>query len=207
MPETTVAKREPDQDAPALANFNTKIASAQTVPEIKELRDKATAMHKYLQSIGESHENQNLAAEAKIRCERKAGEMLAGMVLNKGTRLGGHETQPPGDEPRLSDLGVTKNQSSEWQIVAGLTTEIFDAYITKEKAEGNELTSRGVYLYAKKLLRGEPVEELMGFHDAKKKLLKFIELLLEQTEPDDRKKVGPVMVCWGNKIHEYGEIP
>jgi hypothetical protein len=63
--------------------------------------------------------------------EIRAGELLAEMEKNKGTRgqlrgedPGGRIVQPPGDPtPKLSDLGITKSQSSRWQqlVVAALS--------------------------------------------------------------------------------------
>jgi len=63
--------------------------------------------------------------DVRIRAAKRAGEMLAEMAKN-GQR------QKPGDNqyaggrsarlspPTLSDLGITKNQSSDWQQLAGL---------------------------------------------------------------------------------------
>ena len=70
---------------------------------------------------GSWHERDNRrggCAEIKLRAERKLGEMLAEM-----------EKHPPGPDPinryhdvteppKLSDLGITKTQSSRWQLEA-----------------------------------------------------------------------------------------
>ena len=53
--------------------------------------------------------------------EAKAGEMLAGMEKAKGTRgniqevTGGNIVAPPGEAPTLSEIGITKRQSADWQ--------------------------------------------------------------------------------------------
>ena len=65
----------------------------------------------------------NDCAEIKLLAERKAGEMLRDMEMNKGTRLGGNIVQPPGDEPTLSEIGVSKSQSSRWQAVASVPSQ------------------------------------------------------------------------------------
>jgi len=66
-----------------------------------------------------------MATEIKLRAERRAGELLAEMPKNKGTRgdgrppLGGRDDRPPKDErQRLSDLGISKDESSRWQKLA-----------------------------------------------------------------------------------------
>lgn len=58
---------------------------------------------------------------------RRAGEMLREMEKNRGSRaqlkgdvpVGGRAPKPPTDAaPKLSDLGVSKSQSSKWQRLA-----------------------------------------------------------------------------------------
>jgi hypothetical protein len=44
--------------------------------------------------------------------------LLADMEKAKGVRLGGNRLLPPGPQPRLSDLGVSKMDSSRWQAMA-----------------------------------------------------------------------------------------
>ncbi len=55
------------------------------------------------------------ASDIRLRAERRAGELLAGMEKNKGAIPGktGTKGKPVlDDKPKLSDLGVTKTQSS-----------------------------------------------------------------------------------------------
>lgn len=62
-----------------------------------------------------------LAAEIRLRAERRAGELLAEM-RQKGER------KKPGDNRKtsrsttsqLSDLGISRDQSSNWQKVAAI---------------------------------------------------------------------------------------
>jgi hypothetical protein len=69
------------------------------------------------------------ATDIRMRAEIRAGELLAEMKKNKGTRaqlrgdvpIGGRAQKPPIDNtPKLSDLGVTKMQSHRWQKLAAL---------------------------------------------------------------------------------------
>jgi hypothetical protein len=58
-----------------------------------------------------------------MRAEIRAGELLREMEKNKGGVPGktGRKGQPVLDKtPKLSDLGVTKDQSSRWQKLAAL---------------------------------------------------------------------------------------
>jgi len=48
---------------------------------------------------------------------------------------------PSSDTPTLSDLGITKMQSSRWQSIAAVPDEVFEAEIIEVKAKNMELTS------------------------------------------------------------------
>jgi hypothetical protein len=57
------------------------------------------------------------------------GELLRGREMAKGVLMRGTEL-PPSDGSRtetLSDLGISKQQSSDWQKLADMATEDFEA--------------------------------------------------------------------------------
>ena len=56
-------------------------------------------------------------AKIRIRAERKAGQLLTGMEKNKGGRPNGENRS--NDTTSLADMGVSKDQSSQWQKLAG----------------------------------------------------------------------------------------
>ena len=60
-----------------------------------------------------------MAAEIKIRAERRAGELLAEMEKAKGQLRRGETMTPRESTPTLADLNITKKQSSQWQVMAG----------------------------------------------------------------------------------------
>lgn len=144
------------------------LAIASTVDEVKEVRDKAEAMRAYAKQAGESLEMQNQCAAIKLRAERKAGEMLAGMErarpadnLNVGPKSRELTTGPT-----LADLGVSRNQSSQWQKIAAMPEDVFEDYISGTIASRRELTSKQMLLIAKKLeaaaRASEPVAIIEG---------------------------------------------
>lgn len=69
-----------------------------------------------------------LATEIKVRAERRAGEMLAGMEKSQGSKFNGRN--PDGSVRRstdetaetLADIGISKMQSSRWQALAAITS-------------------------------------------------------------------------------------
>ena len=87
------------------------LADAKSLDDILHIRDIAEAARVYAQAAKLGLENQNEAAEVKIRAERKAGEMLAKMPKAVGTDYGGKQysdgnTMLPSDAPpTLSDSG------------------------------------------------------------------------------------------------------
>lgn len=149
-----------------LAHFDTArmaLERARTIDEVKDIRDKAEALHRYIKQACESLEMQNACAEIKLRAERRAGELLREMEKHPGTVLAGRD--PGGDfrkshdetadkTPTLSDIGISKSQSSRWQAIADIPEETFEEHLAETKAAGRELTSAGALRLAKRLNRG-----------------------------------------------------
>jgi hypothetical protein len=122
------------------------LANSRDLNEVRQIRDMAEAARLYAIAIERGLEAQNHAAEIKIRAERRAGELLAGMDLN-GNRFSG---------PRLEPLGIEKHESHRWQQIARVPEERFEAHLETVKAAGRELSSAGVYALARDM---RPVPE------------------------------------------------
>lgn len=105
------------------------IQTAETIEDIQEIRANVSGIQAYLKTIKASFEQQNAAAEIKIRAERKAGELLTAMNLTPGI---GNTVLPK---------GISKQQSSRWQQQAATPQAIFDNYISIRIEQGRELTS------------------------------------------------------------------
>ncbi len=63
------------------------LAEAHSVDEVKAIRDKAEAMRAYARQAGDI-EFANMAAEIKLRAERRAGESLDEMAVRDERPLG-----------------------------------------------------------------------------------------------------------------------
>src|SRR5262249_37772564 len=116
------------------------------------------------------------ATEIRMRTERRAGELLAEMEKNKGSRgqgrpaKGGSTKRPPNDDaPKLADLGVTKTQSSRWQRFAALDLETFESRIAaarKKASSGLDIIHREIKqrqeraAYAARIQQGCTVADL-----------------------------------------------
>lgn len=137
------------------------LEQAASIDEVKQIRDKAEAMRLYVKQAGESLVMQNHCAEIKVRAERKAGELLKETVRNRGTRLSGNIMQPPDESPTLDDLGISKIQSSRWQLVASIPESIFEDHFSEVINGGDrELTSAELLRMAKQLRSDEKIKHL-----------------------------------------------
>lgn len=139
-----------------LVQFNKakkELALATDIDEVKDIRDKAEALRLYAKQHGETLEMQNGCAEIKLRAERRAGEILKEQDKDTGggDTSGGRRMKPPQEPPKLSDLGISKTQSSHWQQVADIPEKVFEKHISDIKIKKNELTSKGVQVVAKKI--------------------------------------------------------
>ncbi len=139
------------------------IAAAHRVDEVKHIRDKAEAVRVYAKQAGD-FELQNKAAEIRLFAERRAGELLADMSKNPGTR---GEGRPRKDgtkirrsssattyPPKLDDIGITKDQSSKWQRLAKLIDDAaFERALTRAKERNGELTTAALLREIKEVVR------------------------------------------------------
>jgi N6-adenosine-specific RNA methylase IME4 len=135
-------------------NARRELELARTVDEVKAIRDKAEAMRLYCKQARHSLEMQNQCAEIKLRAERRAGEMLSETDRNQGGRTD-QKLNPSSEEadkiPRLSDLGITRNQSSRWQKLGEIPEDSFEDYIQTTKTKEYELTTAGALNLAREL--------------------------------------------------------
>jgi len=140
------------------------LAAAHRVDEVKAIRDKAEAVRVYAKQAGD-YDLQNQAAEIRLFAERRAGELLADMAKNTGTRGEGRPRRdgtkirrsssttayPP---PKLDDIGITKDQSSKWQRLAKLIDDAtFERALIRAKERNGELTTAALLREIKEIMK------------------------------------------------------
>jgi N6-adenosine-specific RNA methylase IME4 len=117
-----------------IANADRLLAEAQTVQEAISVSDVAEAARIYARRVGMSVPLINRATEIKLKAERKAGEILAGMELKPG----------PNGNATLPSMGISKIQSSRWQRAALVPEDEFVNYVQSANQSGREITSSGL---------------------------------------------------------------
>jgi len=116
------------------------IAEYKTVDEVKDFRDKALAIEAYAKQAND-YDLEHDAAAARVRAERKCGELLRDQEKAKGTDYGGtgHDSRaarPSFSPPKtLSEMGITKDQSSKWQKLAAVPEDEFEDAVSNRGAK------------------------------------------------------------------------
>jgi N6-adenosine-specific RNA methylase IME4 len=129
----------------ALARYDAAreaLAAATRVDEVKAVRDKAEALALYARQARDC-DLLDRATELRLRSERRAGELLALMAAT-GARLGHGGNRKSKSSPtilKLSDLGVSLDQSSRWQRLATIEPGEFEALVEARKSEAQRALS------------------------------------------------------------------
>ena len=107
------------------------IAQYEAVDEIKEYIDKAAAVQEYAKRAND-YEMEHQAARARVRAERRCGELLQETEKATGGQPyqsnGVTSSEPP---PTLDDMGLSKNQSSKFQQLANVPEDEFEEALSE----------------------------------------------------------------------------
>jgi DNA N-6-adenine-methyltransferase (Dam) len=117
------------------------LADARTLEDVRFVRDFAEALRTYARAHDLGVEAMNYATEIKLRAERRAGELLIAMATSGERRtrddgLSEQVSEGATPAPSLTDLGISRDQSSDWQAIASLPEPEFEAYIAEAKEAG-----------------------------------------------------------------------
>jgi len=117
------------------------LGEARTLEDVRFVRDRAEALRTYARAHDLGVEAMNYATEIKLRAERKAGELLIAMAASGERRtrddgLSEQVSEGATPAPSLTDLGISRDQSSDWQAIASLAEPEFEAHIAETKEAG-----------------------------------------------------------------------
>jgi hypothetical protein len=124
----------------------TAIAVCSKVDEAKDIRDKARALEVYVKQA-QNREAERKAAEIRIRAARRAGQLLREMKENgQGKGRGGDQksmSRSPTLISGLPELGISRDQSSQWLALAEIPEEEFEDEIRRF---GGPLSTEGILI-------------------------------------------------------------
>ena len=137
------------------------LAEAGTLEEVKHVHDIAQAAAEYARAARLGLEAQNSAAEIKLRAERKAGEMLAGLerATPQMARIMSNAGRDSEYATVLEETDTTRQAAARWQKIAALPDDQFEEYIAETKAERAELTTTGILRFERELARAAVAQE------------------------------------------------
>ena len=141
-------------------NAQRMLMSIKSIEGGVEYLNKVRAIEVWAKAEKKDAELQNMIAEQKIRTQRVLGRLIKegqerGELAEKGTF---HKNQYVGsakeEQPTktLSDIGLTRKQSSVYQKIAGIPEDKFENHIAEKKQNVenafNELTTAGILHFA-----------------------------------------------------------
>lgn len=120
------------------------IAVAYKVDEVKSIRDKAVALEAYARQA-KNIEAERQACEIRLRAERKAGILLKAREKADGHLAGRNadgsvRRSPHATTETLVELGISKNQSSQWQKLGEVPQTDFEQALK----EADKPTTNGI---------------------------------------------------------------
>jgi len=141
----------------ALVRYNAArkaLAAAHRVDEVKAIRDKAEAVRVYAKQARDL-EMQNMAAEIRLRAERRAGELLVDMQsAGQRQRKAWGRPKKVSSPTTLPRLGITRDQSSKWQRLAQTIDDAaFERAMTQARERNAELTTAAFLREVKEIVK------------------------------------------------------
>lgn len=137
-------------------NARSALAAVHSYDEVKDIMDQAERASLYARQANDS-ELIKYATEIRVRAQRRAGEMLAVTEKAPAGRPAVNRSSDTTNSPAtLSDMGITKDQSSNWQTLATMSDEHFEATVEAAKDTAGEVTTAFMLREAKRGKHGKP---------------------------------------------------
>ena len=143
-------------------NAQRMLMSIKSIEGGVEYLNKVRAIEVWAKAERKDAELQNIIAEQKIRTQRVLGRLIQegqerGELADKGNQTGNNQYGNVPDKnisktKTLSDIGLTRKQSSVYQKIADIPEEQFEKHIAEKKQNVenavNELTTAGILHFA-----------------------------------------------------------
>jgi hypothetical protein len=144
-----------DKSLVLLSEADKALATATSIPELRELHDQLAAAKAWAKSRGLGVEAENKASEYILRAERKIGQQIIAMKEEDALRTGRLSGTKPGpdrvpilredDRPTLAEIGIGPHLSADCQKVAALSDEVFDRMISAARGTRERIAKINFY--------------------------------------------------------------
>lgn len=143
-PIDTSATRATDMSPVArIEQLQHAIAVVRTLDEAKGLRDLAVTIEVYAKRAVLSRDIALDAAEVRLLAEQAVGRKLQAMEKSEGGRPSQNLSCDTTGSQTLKNLGITRDQASRWQRIAGLPPDALTRYFEKSRLRGQPVTTSG----------------------------------------------------------------
>lgn len=163
-------------------NAKQQLMEIQTIEQATDYINKVKSVETYLKATKQDDELLKLMQEQKIRSQRIAGQILQESQVSKN--YGGINV---GNEPlptqKLSDLGITKNESSTYQKIASIPEDVFEAEMEKAK-EGDSTTDITTSRFKRLANNDNHISEKLSHEKQLKKYASLLGFKLTIINPD-----------------------
>jgi hypothetical protein len=122
-----------------------QVGEARDLEAVREIKDRAEALRVYCHKHGGLMEAHNRIAGIIARCERRIGQELRETPRHPAGRPAKNRSEPSTDlPPTPAEIGITKNQSAEYQELASVEENVLLDAIDLAGAEGREITKKDI---------------------------------------------------------------
>lgn len=115
------------------------LSEARDIEAVREIHDRAEALRIYTRSRGAAIEAQNGCQKLVLLCERRIGEELANIGMGSGVHRA-NQRSAGSEAPRLKDLGISSDKSSEYQRLARTPVAAIEEREAMANTESRRLT-------------------------------------------------------------------
>lgn len=208
MTEAAIAVQEyAETQLGFLEHAATYLAQARSIDDVKLIRDKAQAITAYARQQKLGLQMQNDAAEVKIRAERRVGELLADTELNKGGRPKENQSNDTTGFYSLKEMGLSRDDSSRWQKLAGMSDVDFEQYLASTRDAGKELTTAGVLRAASSTNPDTiPDPKFWEFDEILDAVAESAAAICEKCPPTFRDSLARRLISLGEELLKRGEL-
>lgn len=150
---------EPTDSLALIDRARAALAKAETLADVGNVMAVAEQARHFAEKARLGRAAENHAVRIRLEAERRAGEILAEMDRQKRGRPEKTSAEPTFSSPKLADLGVTRQQASDWTKMAKVPAEVFEAHLTEAIAANEPLTTKGVVQVARQIMKAERAAE------------------------------------------------